>query len=170
MAVKPFASRLTQQKALQEQCGKAKDMLNVKLRWDPVSRYRAFLLVFAVLYTLCFCVAMPAYIDEAYTYNLATEFSLVRMLSALKDGADGAFPAYALFAYGWEKLFGSSELSLRLTSGLFVILFVWHCGGHLMKRFRPAAAVVGLLVVLANETFIYYTIQARFYGLVILLC
>lgn len=70
---------------------------NVKLGWDPVlrdpvSRYRAFLLVFAVLYTLCFCVVMPAYIDEAYTYNLATESSLVRMLSALKDGADGAFP------------------------------------------------------------------------------
>src|SRR5882724_11821199 len=134
---------------------------NVKLGWDPVlrdpvSRYRAGLLVFGVLYTLCFCAAMPAFIYEAYTYNLATDSSLVHMLSALKDGADGAFPAYALFAYGWEKLFGSSEFSLRLTSGLFVILFVWHCGGHLMRRFRPAAAVVGLLIILANETFIFY--------------
>ena len=170
-AVKPF--RLTQQKALHKQCRKAKEMLNVKLGWglvlrDSVLRYRAFLLVFAVVYTLCFCAAMPAYIDEAYTYNLATD-SLAHLFSALKDGADGAFPAYALFAYGWEKLFGSSEFSLRLTSGLFVILFVWHQGGHLMRRFRPAAAVVGLLVVLANETFILYTIQARFYGLVILL-
>jgi hypothetical protein len=149
-------------------------MLIINSRWDsvlrdPVSRYRTCLVVFGVLYTLCFCAAMPACIDEAYTYNWATEYSLVHLFSALKDGADGAFPAYALFAYGWEKLFGSSELSLRLTSGLFVILFVWHCGGHLMRRFRPTAAVVGLLVVLANQTFIFFTIQARFYGLVILL-
>src|SRR6266536_1118840 len=174
MAVKQFASRLTQQQVLHEQCRKAKEMLNVKLGWglvlrDSVLRYRAFLLVFAVLYTLCFCAAMPAYIDDAYTYNLATEHSLVHLFSALKDGADGAFPAYALFAYGWEQLFGSPELSLRLTSGLFVILFVWHCGGHLMRRFGPAAAVVGLLVILANERFIYETMQARFYAVAILL-
>ena len=91
------------------------------LRWDPVlrdsvSRYRACLLVFGVLYTLCFCVALPDFIDEVFTYNLATESSLVHFLSALKDGADGAFPGYALVAYGWEKLFGSSEFSLRLTN------------------------------------------------------
>src|SRR6266480_6085931 len=36
-------------------------------------------------------------------------------------------------------------------------------------RSCSAAAVVGLLIVLANETFIFHTIQARFYGLVILL-
>ena len=46
----------------------------------PVNRYRAYLLVLGVIYTLCFCVALPAYIDEAYSYNLATDNSLVHML------------------------------------------------------------------------------------------
>ena len=134
-----------------------------------MDRSRAYLVLFGVIYTLCFCFALPAYIDEAYSYNLITDSSLTHMLSALRDGADGAFPLYPVFAFGWEKLFGSSELSLRLTGGLFVILFAWHWSSCLLRRMRLSAVVVGLAFILANEKFIFYTIQTRFYGLVILL-
>jgi hypothetical protein len=134
-----------------------------------VNRYRAYAVGFAAIYTLCFCFALPAFIDEAYTYNLVTDPSLRHMLSALAHGADGAFPAYALFAFIWAKVFGASELSLRLTGGLFVILFVWHCGGRLLRRFSPVAVGLALLLVLAAQNFISYTIQARFYGMMIFL-
>ncbi len=130
---------------------------------------RTYFVLFAVIYTLCFCFALPAYIDEAYSYNLITDSSLTHMLSALRDGADGAFPVYPVFAFGWEKVFGSSELSLRLTGGLFVILFVWQWSSSLLKRMRLRAVVVGLVLMLANEKLIFYTIQTRFYGLAILL-
>ena len=134
-----------------------------------MTRYRAYLVLFAVIYALCFAVALPAFIDEAYTYNLVTDASLTHMLSALAHGADGAFPAYPLFAFGWAKVLGASELSLRLTGGLFVILFVWHCGERLLRRFPPMPTAVALAFILANERFIFYTIQSRFYGLVVFL-
>jgi hypothetical protein len=127
------------------------------------------LVAFAAIYVLCFGVALPAYIDEAYSYNLLADPSLAHMLSSLAHGADGAFPAYPLFAFAWAKVFGASELSLRLTGGLFVILFVWQCGGRLLRRFSPTAAGLALLFVLATQNFIFYTIQTRFYGLVIFL-
>jgi hypothetical protein len=131
--------------------------------------HRANLAGFAVIYVLCFCVALPAFIDEAYIYNLVSDPSLRHMLSALAHGADGTFPVYALFAFGWAKVFGTSELSLRLTGGLFVILFVWHSGGRLLRRFSPTAAGLALLFILATRSFIFYTIQTRFYGLIIFL-
>jgi hypothetical protein len=134
-----------------------------------MNRARAYLVLFGLIYTVCFCFALPAYIDEAYSYNLITDSSLAHMLSALRDGADGAFPVYPVFAFGWEKLFGSSELSLRLTGGLFVILFVWQWSTCALRHMQLRAIVVGLAFMLANEKFIFYTIQTRFYGLVILL-
>ena len=136
---------------------------------SSVTRYRACLVAFGAIYSLCFCLALPAFIDEAYTYNLVTDASLRHMLSALAHGADGAFPAYALFAFGWAKVFGASELSLRLTGGVFAVLFVWHCGGRLLRRFSPTTAGLALLVILATQNFIFYTIQARFYGMMIFL-
>src|SRR5580765_7290394 len=71
------------------------------------------LLAFGIAYVLFFCNAIPAFIDEAYSFNLATDKSLTHMLSALRDGADGSFPLYALSVYSWQKVFGPSELSLR---------------------------------------------------------
>src|SRR5215469_5449481 len=72
-------------------------------------RYRLFLLVFTVAYLLLFSLAIPTFVDEANSFNLATEKSLPRLFSALRAGADGSFPLYALIVYGWEKVFGASE-------------------------------------------------------------
>jgi hypothetical protein len=126
-----------------------------------------FLSIFALVYVVCFCLALPSYIDEAYTFNLATDTSLTHMLSALRNGADGSLPVYGLLVFAWDKIFGSSELSLRLTSGVFAILLVWHMSHRLTRRFAPAAVALAILLVLANRIFIYYVIQARFYGLLL---
>jgi len=112
---------------------------------------------------------MPTFIDEAYSYNLATDKSLSHMFSALRGGADGSFPLYALLVYGWAKLFGSSEFSLRLNSGIFVLLFVWQSSRRLARHFGPALAVLAILFALSDGAFTYGTLQARFYGLVIFL-
>jgi hypothetical protein len=126
-----------------------------------------YLSAFALVYVVCFCLALPSYIDEAYTFNLATDTSLTHMLSALRNGADGSLPVYGLMVFAWDKIFGSSELSLRLTGGVFAILLVWHMSHRLTRRFAPAAVALAILLVLANKTFIYYVIQARFYGLLL---
>src|ERR1700690_1132225 len=91
-----------------------------------------FLLAFALVYVVCFCLAFPTYIDEAYTFNLATDTSLTHLFSALRNGAGGSQPLYGILVFAWDKIFGSSEFSLRLTSGIFVILLVWHMSHRLM--------------------------------------
>ena len=92
----------------------------------------------ALIYVVGFAIAIPFYIDEAYTVILASDRSAVHMLSALEAGADGSFPVHALYVFLWDKIFGSSELSLRLSSGLFVILFVWHSVRRLSGCFSIA--------------------------------
>ena len=132
-------------------------------------RWIACLLGFALVYALVFCAAIPSFIDEAYSFNLATDKSLAHMLAALRDGADGTFPLYAIILFCWEKLFGSSEMSLRLSSGVFVLCFVWHSGKRLVRHFGPAASALAVLFVLANWAFTFYGLQVRFYGLLIFL-
>ena len=65
---------------------------------------------------LLFAFAIPSFVDEAITFRLATDSSLSHLFSALRGGADGSFPLYALNVYFWETIFGSAELSLRLNS------------------------------------------------------
>ena len=143
---------------------------SVLLRPNWWARHANVLLLgFTVLYLLIFSEAIPTFIDEASSFYLATDKSLSHLFAALRGGADGSFPVYAIIVYGWEKLFGSSELSLRLNSGLFILLFVWHSGKRLQQHFGPAAVVLALLFVLANKIFTFYALQARFYGLVIFL-
>jgi len=132
-------------------------------------RYPLYLLAAAVVYVLLFVQAIPTFVDEAATFRLATDSSLSHMFSALRGGADGSFPLYALNVYAWGKIFGSSELSLRLNSGLFVLLFIWHMSRRLDRCFGLAPAIFSLLFVLSNKLFAYYALQARFYGLVIFL-
>src|SRR5258708_6641590 len=108
-----------------EICGPAESPAPSRPRADLASpRHRVYLLIFAAVYGVLFCLAMPTFIDEAYSFHLATDRSLSHMFSALRHGADGSFPLYALCVWVWAKIFGSSELSLRLNSGVFVLLFV----------------------------------------------
>jgi hypothetical protein len=130
-----------------------------------LSHYRLYVLAFAVVYLVLFSLAIPTFVDEANSFNLATEKSLPHLFSALRAGADGSFPLYALVVYGWEKVFGASELSLRLNSGLFILLFIWHSSRRLERYFGPAAMALALLFLLSNKIFVYYALQARFYGL-----
>ena len=132
-------------------------------------RPQTWVLLFLLVYGLCLCRALPFYVDEGYTHNLATEASLGRMLAALRDGADGAFPLHPVLVFCWAKAFGASELSLRLVSALFLALFALQTFRQLAGRFRPFAGAVALLVILANERFAFYTLQARGYGLVVCL-
>src|ERR1041385_2588930 len=102
------------------------------------------LAAFGAAYVLLFCNSIPTFIDEAYSYNLATDKSLSHMFSALRDGADGSFPFYALTVWCWEKLFGSSELSLRLNGAIFVFLFVWHSSRRLARNFGTGIAALAI--------------------------
>jgi hypothetical protein len=133
----------------------------------PLRSHSLCLSIFAVIYTLCFCFALPPYVDEAYTFLLATDSSLTHMLSALMNGADGTLPVFGILVFAWGRLFGTSELSLRLAGGVFAVLLTWQLSNRLLRRFEPVPALLAVLLILANRRFIYYVIQARFYGLLL---
>ncbi len=142
--------------------------------WSPIclsdpfnARNLAYLLGFVVVYAFLFSFSIPSFIDEAYSFNLATDRSLSHMLSALRDGADGALPLYAISIFFWEKLFGHSELSLRLSSGLLVVCFVWQTARRLGREFGSTISALAILFVLADWAFTFYCLQTRFYALLI---
>jgi hypothetical protein len=135
----------------------------------PMKWWMTCLLGFVAVYAVIFCAALPSFIDEAYSSNLATDTSLAHVFAALRGGADGTFPLYALIIFSWEKVFGSSEMALRLSSALFVLGFVWQTGRRLARYFGPAVSSLAVVFVLANWAFTFYGLQIRFYGLVIFL-
>src|SRR5437868_5934171 len=105
----------------------------MSLKNQLINRPGVYLSIFAMIYTLSFCAALPYYIDESYTFNLATDPSLSHMLLALRNGADGSFPLFAIFVFTWEKIFGSSEMSLRISGAMFVIFLANHAGKRLTQ-------------------------------------
>lgn len=127
------------------------------------------LMAFACIYVVVFSLVMPSYIDEAYTLNLAADKNMVHMLTALRHGADGSFPLYILIAFFLQKLFGSSEFILRLSSSLFVLGFAWHSGTRLAPYFGRIISFLTVSFVLVDGAFTFYTIQIRCYGLLMLL-
>jgi hypothetical protein len=133
------------------------------------TRHAVLLLLFAGVYLVVFSAAVPTWVDEAYSFNMASDSSLPHMFSALRAGADGSFPLYALVLHGWAKIFGFSEMSLRLNSALFVFFLVWQLSQRLGKYFGRTAAALSILFVLADYVFTYYVVQARFYGIVVFL-
>jgi hypothetical protein len=139
-------------------------------RFEGLARHTVLLLLpFAGVYLVVFSGAVPTWLDEAYSFNLASDSSSTHMFSALRAGADGSFPLYALLLYGWAKIFGSSEMSLRLNSGVFVLCLVWQLTERLRRYFGPAVAALSTLFVLSDYVFTYYVVQARFYGLLVFL-
>jgi hypothetical protein len=137
------------------------------MKIDSPERWSVYFAAPAVFYVYCFAATNPFSIDEAYTANLASDPSIAHMLSALKAGADGSLPLYAILVFLWGKVFGTSEFSLRLTSGVFFILFVWHSSRRLARHFTLFASALAILFVAANRNFNTYVTEARFYGLLV---
>src|SRR5215471_12263139 len=99
------------------------------------THHTVLLLLFAGVYLVVYSAAVPTWVDEAYSFNLASDSSLTHMFSALRAGADGSFPLYALVLHGWAKILGFSEMSLRLNSAVFVLFLVWQLSQRLGKYF-----------------------------------
>ena len=106
------------------------------------------------------------WLDEALTVNIA-KLPLHQLPAALKR--DGAPPAFYVLLHFWMKIFGESDLATRSLSGILGLLTLpvaWILGKNLGGR-TLGWTVVALL---ASAPFaVYYTTEARMYGLVILL-
>ncbi len=106
------------------------------------------------------------WLDEALTVDRA-RLPLSQIAGSVKQ--DGAPPLYYYLLHFWMRLFGQSDMATRSLSGLIGVLTLpvaWLAGNRFGGR------VVGwtTLVLMASAPFaVYYSTEARMYGLVILL-
>lgn len=109
--------------------------------------------------------------DEVFTRFEVGDRSLPHLMHALTRLGGAGMPLFSLTAWPWARVFGLSDLSLRLYScagmcGAFLVLIA-----TLRRLFTARAAFLGAaLGMFACMTVIDQNAEARGYGLYLLLC
>jgi len=106
------------------------------------------------------------WLDEALTVDRA-RLPLSQIAGSVKH--DGAPPLYYYLLHIWMRVFGQSDLATRSLSGVIGVVTLpvaWFAGNRLGGR----TVAWTTLVLMASAPFaVYYSTEARMYGLVILL-
>jgi uncharacterized membrane protein len=125
------------------------------------------IVVFAALIRIPTLGSQSFWGDEAITVGLLHK-SLGSMLSAIPD-SESTPPLYYVLAWFWARVFGLGEAALRSLSLVFGVLtvFVVYRAAEVVGS-RRVAVVAGVLAAV-NPLLVWYSQEARAYGLFILL-
>ncbi len=109
--------------------------------------------------------------DELLSFYLLSDKSFFHVLSAFHDRINAAPPLYFLLGWLWARVFGASELSLRLFSCLGMCTALWLLWVTLRRTygFWPTSIAV-LSVFCTSGVVLWQNAEARMYGLFIALC
>ncbi len=133
-------------------------------RWWPL----AALLVGAAALRLSTLDLQSFWYDEAFTPVHVLHPSLGATLESVVH-RENTPPLWYALIWGWSRIFGTGEVALRLPSalaGVATVAVAWGIGAELAGR-RVAIATAALVAV--NPLFIWYSQEARAYGLFVLL-
>jgi mannosyltransferase len=126
----------------------------------------AVVAVVALGIILRFYTHSALWLDEALTVN-RSRLPISQIAGSVKQ--DGAPPLYYYLLHFWMRLFGQSDEATRSLSGVIGVLTLpvaWLAG----NRFGGRVVAWTTLVLLASAPFaVYYSTEARMYGLVIFL-
>jgi mannosyltransferase len=115
---------------------------------------------------LRFLTHSALWLDEALTVDRA-RLPVSQIAGSVKH--DGAPPLYYYLLHFWMRVFGQSNLATRSLSGLIGVVTLpvaWLAG----NRFGGRTVAWTTLVLLVSAPFaVYYSTEARMYGLIILL-
>jgi hypothetical protein len=104
--------------------------------------------------------------DELLSYYMASESSFAQMLAEFHDKLNNTPLLYFLLTWQWDKVFGASELSLRLFSSLGMgaaLLLTW---ATLRRTYPFWPTCVGVLSVFCtSQVLLSQNAEARMYGL-----
>lgn len=102
--------------------------------------------------------------DEAFTYILAKRNIIDIIILTLQDFNP---PLYYLLIHFWVKLFGHSEVSLRLPSLLFYLGTIYFAHHIILEilNIKGKKSWIYLLFFVFNPLLIYYAFEARMYSL-----
>ena len=108
--------------------------------------------------------------DELITRRLATDTSVTHMINAVGDRVERNPPLYFVIAWGWSRVFGASEMSLRALSTTFVFLAVIVLRSWLRRRLGTWPATLAVSATLMSSLLVVTEANnARYYGLLVLL-
>ncbi|HBE17708.1 MAG TPA: hypothetical protein DDW51_08855 [Cyanobacteria bacterium UBA11367] len=109
--------------------------------------------------------------DELYSYYLLADPSFTHMLGAFHDKINNTPPLYFILGWLWVRVFGATELSLRLFSsvGMWIAcVTVWIT---LRRTYNFWSASIGTLSVFCtSELILSQNAEARMYGLFMAVC
>jgi len=107
------------------------------------------------------------WLDEATSANVAV-MSLPEFFNKFIP-ADFHPPLYYLFLMGWSRVFGISEISLRIPSVIFGVATVYFVYLIAKKLFDIKTAFIAGVLSATSGLLIYYSQEARMYSLTALL-
>jgi mannosyltransferase len=133
-------------------------------RWWPL----AALIVLAALLRLGTLGEQSFWYDEAFTPVHVLHTSLGATLRSVVH-RENTPPLWYLLAWADARVLGDGAIALRLPSalaGILTVPVVWAIGNELAGR---RAAVIGAAIVAVNPLFVWYSQEARAYGLYVLM-
>jgi hypothetical protein len=108
------------------------------------------------------------WLDEAVTHSLVTR-SFGAMLRAIPH-TESTPPLYYVLEWVWARVFGSGAVGLRSLSALFGSATIVVLAGTAGRLGGRRAALAAAALAAANPLLIWYSQEARAYGLLVLLC
>ena len=99
--------------------------------------------------------------DELYSYYFLADQSFTHMLGAFHDKINNTPPLYFLLGWLWARVFGSTELSLRLFSSLGMCIACVTVWITLRRTYSFWSASIGVLSIFCTSSLILYTKKAK---------
>ena len=135
--------------------------------------YVVLVLAIASLLISCIIISSKKFFwnDELYSYYFLSDPSFTHMLGAFHDKINNTPPLYFLLGWLWARVFGSSELSLRLFSSLGMCLacvLVWIVLRRTYSFWPTSIGTLGVFCV--SDIILSQNAEARMYGLFLALC
>lgn len=104
------------------------------------------------------------WLDEAINVLAAKNYSLTDLITKYAV-ADFHPPGWFILIWIWTKLFGYSEVAVRIPSVIFGVLNIWIIYLIGKKLFSPNLGIIAALLICINPLHIYYSQEARMYAL-----
>lgn len=104
------------------------------------------------------------WLDEGINIMAAQKFSLLGMVTQYAT-ADFHPPGWFIILWSWGKMFGYSEIILRLPSVFFGLLTIYAIFLIGKKLFSKNFGLIAALLLSINPLHIYYSQEARMYSL-----
>jgi hypothetical protein len=100
------------------------------------------------------------WIDEGVTVYLASQSSLSGMFTEIlsSNGSEIQMPGYMVYMWGWVKLFGVKEITLRASNLPFLILLLFSI---LLLPRKNEFKIISILLICMSPLVAYYMNEAR---------